>query len=111
MVFRHIYVRRTRFAHYPLTGSATRFCNNGFPEMNPTDYKGSQIELYLQGSDDGGWTANCIVTNRAGEKVTLDPTEVFATKELAGQSAFTAACAHVDAHGRHRAEIPRRRSV
>ena len=79
--------------------------------MNPAEYKGSQIELYLQGSDDGGWTANCIVTNRAGEKVTLDPTEVFATKELAGQSAFTAACAHVDAHGRHRAEIPRRRSV
>jgi hypothetical protein len=28
--------------------------------------------------------------------MTLDPTEVFATKELAGQSAFDAACDFID---------------
>ena len=40
--------------------------------------------------------AQCIVIGPTGMRVTLEPTDAFATKELAGQAAFHGACKHIE---------------
>lgn len=66
-------------------------------------HNGSEIRLVLRGSDKEGWVAQSVITpssplgNPDGSaSVTLDETNVFSTKELAGQVAYNAACNHID---------------
>ena len=65
--------------------------------MQAATYHGSQIGLELRKlAGAQGWVGQCTIVNPAGHETIQKPTASYATKQLAGQAAFTAACKHID---------------
>jgi hypothetical protein len=86
-------LRLTRAVGLSLRGNDSRKSEDS---AMVTVHNGSEIKLHLLKLGAKRWTGRCVVIDPAGTEVTLDETTEFATKEEAGQAAFTAACAYID---------------
>jgi hypothetical protein len=65
--------------------------------MQPATYHGSQIGLELRKLDGAkGWIGQCTIVDAEGLQTIQKPTTSYATKQMAGQAAFNAACKHID---------------
>ena len=65
--------------------------------VQPATYHGSQIGLELRKLDAAaGWVGQCTIVDAEGIETIQKPTASYATKQLAGQAAFNAACKQID---------------